>query len=364
MNIVEVQVQRDALEEARLVEFEPNPLAEGGVRIAVESFAVTANNVTYAVMGEGFRYWDFFPPHSDEANNMGVVPMWGHARVLESNHSEIAAGERIYGYLPMASHLDVMPGKVHAGGFFDTAAHRQPMSPVYNQYTRLLSDPEHEEAREAERMIYGPLFRTGFLIEHFMRGENWFGAEDLLVTSASSKTAMSLASVTRERSPDIRRIGVTSTDNCNFVEDSGLYDKVLAYKEVGAMPLHTAVLVDFAGDPEVVDKIHAHLADMLKYSCLVGATHRNARSAQGEVRQPHGPKPTLFFAPDHAVAFFKEHGAQDGGAAIAESWRTFLEMIEDTVVIERKHGLEAARETFVAMVGGELDPALGIVIEP
>ena len=89
--------------------------------------------------------------------------MWGHARVIESNHPEVAVDERVYGYLPMATHLDVVPGKVSAAGFTDMAEHRQPMSPVYNSYTRLAADPEHDPAREGERMIFGPLFKTGLL---------------------------------------------------------------------------------------------------------------------------------------------------------------------------------------------------------
>ena len=43
---------------------------------------------------------------------MGIVPMWGHAKVVESNHPDIAVGERVYGYLPMGTHLDVVPGKI------------------------------------------------------------------------------------------------------------------------------------------------------------------------------------------------------------------------------------------------------------
>ncbi len=41
--------------------------------------------------------------------------MWGHAVVEASNHAEFAEGERVYGYLPMGTHLDVLPGKVSAG---------------------------------------------------------------------------------------------------------------------------------------------------------------------------------------------------------------------------------------------------------
>ncbi|MEG3598213.1 MAG: DUF2855 family protein, partial [Pseudomonadota bacterium] len=225
----QVHVRKDSIGETELVETAQGPLAAGAVRLAIESFSVTANNVTYAVVGDGFGYWNFFPA----PDGRGIVPMWGHARVIESNHPEVAVDERVYGYLPMATHLDVVPGKVSAAGFTDMAEHRQPMSPVYNSYTRLAADPEHDPAREGERMIFGPLFKTGFLIEYFMRSESWFGARQAILTSASSKTAMGLASVAKHRSPDIRRIGLTSAGNVGFVEDSGLYDDVFAYDDVG-----------------------------------------------------------------------------------------------------------------------------------
>ena len=177
----EVLIDRNDFTRATIVERDAGELGEGEVRLAVESFSVTANNVTYAVVGDAFGYWNFFPAPEGQ----GIVPMWGHARVTRSNHPDIAVGERVYGYLPMADALDVLPDKVSASGFVDAAAHRQPMSPIYNQYSRLAADPEHDPAREGERMIFGPLFKTGFLIESMMRREAWFGAEQLICTSAS-----------------------------------------------------------------------------------------------------------------------------------------------------------------------------------
>ncbi|MEM9310602.1 MAG: DUF2855 family protein, partial [Pseudomonadota bacterium] len=192
MTLQQVHVRKDALDNATLVEADTAPLADGAVRLKVESFSVTANNITYAVVGDGFMYWDFFPPKANAPEGLGIVPMWGHAVVIESNSDAIAVGERVYGYLPMGTHLDVVPGKVHPGGFTDMTDYRQPMSPVYNTYTRLAADPEHDPAREAERMIYGPLFKTGFIIEYFMRGNDWFGAGQVVMTSASSKTSLGL----------------------------------------------------------------------------------------------------------------------------------------------------------------------------
>ena len=361
MNAVQVHVRKDALTDAALANIPLAELDEGVVRLAIESFSVTANNVTYAVAGDSFKYWDFFPA----PEGLGIVPMWGHARVIESRCPDITEGERVYGYLPMASHLDVIPGRITPGGFMDSAAHRQPMSPVYNNYTRLSTDPEHDPAREAERMIFGPLFRTGFLIEYFLRGQDWFGAEQLVVTSASSKTALGLASVARQTSPGIKRVGLTSKGNVAFVEATGLYDEVLAYDDLERLPVVRSVSVDFAGNAELLAGIHRHFEAALAHSALVGMTHIEARSTFGGGGEPlPGPKPALFFAPDHAVAFFKAHGPEDGGKLVAAAWHTFLKAADGTVAIERHTGLEAARAVFTTMVAGQIDPAKGIVIEP
>ena len=360
MNAVQVHVPKGALTEAVLADTQLGPLADGAVRLAIESFSVTANNVTYAVAGDRFRYWDFFPA----PDGTGIVPMWGHARVIESHHPEIAVGERVFGYLPMASHLDVIPGRVTPGRFMDTAAHRQPMSPVYNSYTRLAADPEHDPAREAERMIFGLLFRTGFLIEYFLREADWFGAEQLVITSASSKTAMGLASVARQSSPGIKRIGLTSKGNVGFVTATGLYDEVLAYDAIDRLAVVRSVSVDFAGNAAVLAQIHRHFEDALAHSALVGATHIEARGVLGRDGPLPGPKPAMFFAPDHAVAFHKTHGPVEGGKLVAAAWHTFLKAADGTVAIERHKGLAAARDVFTAMVAGQIDPAKGIVIEP
>lgn len=354
-----VQVKRNAITATRITEDAPLPLGDGEVRLKVESFSVTANNVTYAVAGDSFGYWNFFPGEGD----WGVVPMWGHAEVVESRHPDLAVGERVYGYLPMAEQLDVLPGQVTPGGFTDMAAHRQPMSPIYNQYSRLSADPEHDPAREGERMIFGPLFKTGFLIESFMRREQWFGAEVLICTSASSKTAMATASVARDKSPHIKRIGLTSAGNVEFVARGGFYDEVLSYDQAAQLPQLASVLVDFAGNAALIHAVHTALGDNLKYSCTVGATHVGAGFGQENGPLP-GPTPTLFFAPHHAVAAIQELGPKAFGEAVAASWVRFIGEAGGAVAIDQRSGLEAAADAFVATAEGRADPSVGIVIRP
>ena len=353
------QVKRSAIGEGRIVDETQPPLGDGEVRLRIESFSVTANNVTYAVVGDAFGYWNFFPGEGD----WGVVPMWGHAVVEQSRHQDIVVGERVYGYLPMATHLDVLPGGVTAGGFSDAAAHRLPMSPIYNQYSRLAADPEHDPAREAERMIFGPLFKTGFLIESMMRREGWFGAQQLICTSASSKTAMALASVARDTSPQLRRIGLTSAGNADFVRGGGFYHEVLSYDQIAELPQVASVLVDFAGNAALIHAVHTALDAQLRYSCTVGATHVGAGFGQQNGALP-GPASVLFFAPDHAVAAIKELGPKAFGEAVAASWQRFVGETAGTVRIDRRSGLEAAQAAFASTLAGQADPAVGIIIEP
>ena len=73
-----LETDRTDLSSTRLVETEPLEPADGEAVLRVDRVGVTANNVTYGVLGEAFRYWQFFPA-SDAA--YGRVPLWGFAEV-------------------------------------------------------------------------------------------------------------------------------------------------------------------------------------------------------------------------------------------------------------------------------------------
>lgn len=349
-------VRKDDLRTTEVHETPLPALADGQVLLRIESFALTANNITYGVVGEQLAYWQFFPA----PEGWGRIPVWGHAVVEESRHPEIAAGERVYGYLPMSTHLVVEPGKVAAGLFRDMAAHRQPMSAVYNQYRRLAADPAHDPAHEGERMLFEPLFLTSFLIEHMFRSAGFFGAEAMILTSASSKTAMALAHVARAASPQVQRIGLTSRGNIAFVTGTGLYDRVIAYDEIDRLdPDMPAVSVDFAGNGKVLSAIHDRLGDTLKYSCLVGVTHWEGRGLAEDIA---GPKPILFFAPHHAEALIGEIGAEGFQKAVAERWRAFVRDAAGWVTVKRGAGADDVARVYQATLAGEAHPETGHVL--
>lgn len=76
------------------------PLADGQVRVRIDSFALTSNNITYAAFGDAMSYWQFFPSTEE---GWGSIPVWGFASVVQSLHPGVAVGERLYGYWPMSS---------------------------------------------------------------------------------------------------------------------------------------------------------------------------------------------------------------------------------------------------------------------
>ncbi len=138
MSMTELWVRKDDLSDTRLHTAEDPRLADGQVRLSIERFALTANNITYAAFGESMNYWPFFPTGEDV---WGRIPVWGFATVAQSLHPGVAVGERLYGYFPMASTLVVTPGRLSIERFADAAPHRAGLPPIYNQYLRSRSDP-------------------------------------------------------------------------------------------------------------------------------------------------------------------------------------------------------------------------------
>ncbi|WP_164115666.1 DUF2855 family protein [Sphingorhabdus sp. Alg239-R122] len=352
----QIHIDKNNLAQAEAVVSDLPELGAGEVLLEIESFALTANNITYAVMGEQMKYWNFFPSGDD---GKGILPMWGHAKVAASGHDNFAVGERLYGYLPMGSHLVVQPGKISDGGFMDMAPHRHEMSPLYSQYRRLAADPAHHPDFEDERSLFSPLFATSFLIEDMFRRAEWHGADALVMTSASSKTAMALAHVARASSPGIKRIGLTSAGNVEFTRNLGFYDEVVAYGAVDTLDADVrTVSVDFAGNGEVLAAIHSHFDSNLAFSSLVGATHVDARGgAQGLA----GPAPILFFAPTAMQELIAEIGPAGFAEAMAGRWNGFVKDVAGQVTAEQIDGAGAIRDAYREMLAGKVAPTRGLM---
>jgi len=349
-------VAKDDLHRCRFEEGSPPALEPGQALLAVDSFGLTSNNITYAMFGEAMSYWNFFPAAQE---GWGQVPVWGFAEVTASEHEALDTGTRVYGYLPPSSDLVVTPAHVDSRGFLDAAPHRSALPPAYNGYLRVDADPIYDLDSEDEQMLFRPLFFTSYLIDDFLDDAAMFGAGMALISSASSKTASALAFLLSRRE-GIEVVGLTSSRSAEFTRGLDVYDHVVAYGEEDSLPEGAAVYVDIAGDADLRNAVHGHYRERLAHSAVVGATHHDR---MGDVPESlPGPPPTFFFAPDRLAKRTKEWGRDGLERRIAQAWQPFLEWTGGWLQVIHGSGPEALESAYLDLLDGRIDPAKAHVL--
>ncbi len=348
-------IAKHDLHECRFAENPPPELAPGQARLRVERFGLSANNITYAMFGEGMSYWSFFPAEE----GWGRMPVWGFAEVLESDSEQLEPGARVYGYLPPSSELVVAPARIDARGFLDASPHRASLPAAYNGYVRVEADPIYEADTEELQMLLRPLFFTSFLIDDFLDDASLFGASTVVLSSASSKTASGLAFLLSLRD-GVEVVGLTSDRSAAFTDSLGVYDRVVTYGEIESLADTPAVYVDMAGDAQVRGDVHSHFGDALMHSAVVGATHHDRMGAVPDSLP--GPPPTFFFAPDRVTKRSTEWGRDGFETRIAEAWRPYVQWCEGWLEVVRGDGPEPLRHAYLDLLDGNIDPAKAHVL--
>ncbi len=340
----------------RLRERERPEPADGEVLLATSRVGLTANNVTYAVLGDTLRYWRFFPVSED---GWGRVPLWGFADVVTSRAAGVAVGERVYGYLPTSGHLVVRPDRTGPGGFRDAAEHRGELPAVYNAYTRTSTDPSYTADGEDLTVLFRPLFTTAFVLADQLagtEGEGAGGATTVVLSSASSKTAYSTAALLQ--GGPVRVVGLTSAGNAEFVRTLGCYDDVLTYDEVSQLPAEPTAYVDAAGDQRLRERLHDHLREHLVLDLVLGVTHQDT----GRAEVAHGARPSQFFAPD-VIAERTGRWGRDGFAQrLGEAWSGFLPRAQQWVDVTPGAGPDELVTAWDEVVAGRVAPRTGHVL--
>jgi hypothetical protein len=358
MNTTTLLVHKNSLSETEVRSTAPLPLATGQVRVQVDCFALTANNITYAAMGDMLQYWQFFPATEP---GWGIIPVWGFGTVQESLHPEVAVGERLYGYWPMASEAVLSPDRVSAAGFSDGAAHRAGLHAVYNHYLRCSVDPFYQPDTEEIQALLRPLYITSWLIDDFLADQDFYGARTLLLSSASSKTAYGTAFQLAQR-PGMHVVGLTSPANQAFCESLGCYHRVVVYDELAQLAADTpSVYIDFAGSVALRQRIHKHFTQ-LAYSCSVGASHVGDLGGAGSLP---GPRPVMFFAPAQVKKRTAEWGARGLNERLVAAWQAFSSAVQAPpqpwITVQRHQGPQATQALFLELLRGQSDPRTGHV---
>ena len=354
------QTRKTNFAETRLVEFEPLTINDGEILLAVDRFSFTSNNITYAVMGEQLRYWNFFPPHDDELGEWGVIPVWGFATVKESRSSEIEVGERLFGYFPPCDQLKMAPANIGPQTLFDGSAHRKELPPGYNIYRRVDAEPGYSQEMDAERMLLYPLFLTSFSLHDMLSENNWFDADQVVIASASSKTSIGLAYALAEDENAPKTIALTSAGNVKSVINLELYDEVHSYDKLDSIQKNTkTAIVDMSANGKMLGRLHSHLGDNMRFCSNVGLTHwDNAQPAEGYIHE----RSEMFFAPSRIQRRMEDWGPD-----------TFMQKSSDFIMrtsiksrswlsMNNISGLDGLSLIYEDVCQGRIPPEQGIIV--
>lgn len=362
----EFQINRNNYKQSRIIDNDltKSDLDDGQVLVKIDKFALTANNITYAVVGDQLGYWQFFPPHISKEDgdiNWGILPVWGFADVVQSRHNEVPVGERLFGYFPPASHLKMTPCKVDASLWIDGSEHRSGLPVTYNIYRKVEHEPGYNKAFEDYRMLLYPLHATSFALYDYIKSNDWFGATQIIMLSASSKTSIGLAYGINNDDDAPHLIGLTSPQNVQMLDSLSIYETTLSYSQLHDIDANQpSVIVDMSGNGELLSALHKHLGSNMKFCSNVGATHwQDMAKGPDFIAQ----RSELFFAPSQIQKRIKEWGMP----VFEEKTRDYLNMSigqsSKWLKLTEINGLQGMTDIFEDMCDGKVSPELGLTIK-
>ena len=359
------QTLKSNLTKSRIINEHFEAINKGEILVKIESFAFTANNVTYGVAGDTIGYWKFFPAAQNENNEWGCIPMWGFAEIIESNIHNLYVGERLFGYFPAADSLVLNPIKISDQSFSDGKKHRKDLPPVYNNYVRLSGEEGYDSSMDPIRALLFPLHITAFCLCDALEEEKYLGASQIIIISASSKTAIGLAQGLAASKSSPKIVGLTSLTNSKFVEDLHCYNEVISYNQLDKIDYsQSTLIVDMAGNREILGTLHAELAENMLKCLTVGMTHwDNKTTAEDALGQAMlRDRTEFFFAPAH----IQKRAGDWGHKGYAQKTNDFMsasaQQSKNWMQVKMIAGLENFTDTYEEVVGGKINPNEGIIV--
>jgi len=371
-----LEIRRSSIGDAEVHEEPLSELVDGQIRLRIDRFAVTANNVSYAGAGDLLGYWDFFP--SSDPTTWGRVPAVGYAEIVESRNADLPVGGRYHGWFPMAESV-TFTATATRDGFRDDGEHRQAHAPIYRAFSRADADPFHDDAPDGEdrHALLRVLLLTGFLADAFFADSGgvtaedasgtaaapFFGAEQVIVLSASSKTAIGFSQCAAKRD-GVAVVGLTAAANVDFVRSLGFYDTVVTYDQIddpeAGIAIVDSVVIDMAGNPNVLAAVHHRLGDRVRHSMMIGKSHHDAvpTATAGALS---GASPQFFFAPTELDRLIQGWGGAEYRRRTTEATHEFVDASRAWMTIDERRGPDGPASAWASIYAGDVPPNVGVV---
>ncbi|KAJ3086892.1 hypothetical protein HK100_008538 [Physocladia obscura] len=357
-----------------------HPLAVNTIRVRIDKFGVSANNITYVALGDSFQYSKFFPTKDTQITHQ--MPVWGLATVVESKHPRVPVSVRFFGYLPAASHCDLNVERVDSTSFKVSRPQLPADRAVYNHYEFCTTDPLYNPATENAMILFRPVWFTSFYLNDYVQYHKCFGASTILVSSASSKTSFCFAQLARVSDPSVRVVALTSPRNAAWVSSLGVYTDTILYDDIPTSSLlsphsteenNRVVYVDVAGDFALLNRVVSALGGSQNLAkCIeVGASHYDpantpiiSEHGDNNHSSSDGPKINreLFFMPSWILKRKSEVGMTVLTKDVEKGWAMMLRDSSKWIQFREFNGNDAAKAVYLDMLEARALPDIGYIV--
>lgn len=385
-----VATKRKRKTETVILRDELPALEKGEIRICVDKFGLSTNNMFYAQMGDApfLKFFDVYPLEGD--NDLVNVPAWGLGTVIESENPEFSVGERYRGFYHMTNVVQ-MNAKPSSDGLVAIGGNRDKLNKAYNRFIKVSDGPASPFTGAGSKpdlaMVSAPGALSGFVIYELLRMKQYYGCNGVVLTSASSKLSLATAVCLQEerKNRSLKKvIGYTSAANAEFVQSTGLYNEVLTYdKTLPSDKELQLIMIDVAGDAAIFKRNKKRI----KKALAVGATHSSAKASTFAAFGPSGvvkmlsgmvapksvatwvddkldPKLEMFFAPTVMTAladkFGKETFEKMGDAALNKFVDAAID--NDWITVVRGEDPEAVQASYERIFRGKLPPSEAVIL--
>jgi hypothetical protein len=372
-----------------------------GITFAIVQMGLSANNKFYLDYGEKAPFnFDkcypvdptksslLFPTPDKKVEDYIHPPVWGICKVTASSVDGVTVGSHYLAQLPMAESVSFPFGTVNEKSG-DLLIHRPTVHAAYNSFQKISpNDALLSKEYAALALVCFPGILTGFgLYLDLKRHDYYGGAQNVVITSASSKVALALALYLKEQKSGKKVIGYTSDANRDFCQATGMYDIILGYNDKlcdkNVVPKdESCVIIDISGNSSVWSNNTAatKIAKLLVIGNSSGTPEEKSTfaclslyakvkmmltmfGAPVWIRSWMNPTQELFLIMDIMAALKEEWGLEKLNATKQEYTQTFCKHAVDWMKVRDCSTSESIQKAFQDIVQGTVPPSEAIVLD-
>lgn len=194
------------------------------------------------------------PKGVQNTKSFKTAPAWGRCSVYRSNHPDIKAGSTYYGFWPLAAYSIRRVCGLDSKG--EVAYQDLPKFTGPKEWLKLIRMEDDDSAYAIDNYEY---MKIGITYALELRDLNYFDAERLIISSASSASGQIIAMCLKELNPSFSIVGLTSERNYAFVEQLPYFDSVYTYEDITRSPAtNKSLYFDALGWDSVTRQVFDH----------------------------------------------------------------------------------------------------------